>query len=123
MKYLCLAYEEEATLNALTASQWDALRRETLDYVVTLKEGRHLVSTHALQSRRTAATVRMRDGKLSVTDGPYAETKEMLGGFFLIEAPSFEEAIRLASGWPSARLGSIEVRPIQAELPLDRRYP
>jgi hypothetical protein len=71
---------------------------------------------------RTAATVRVRDGKLTTTDGPFAETKETLGGFFLVEAKDLNDAIRIASRWPSARLGSIEVRPIEASLPLDMRY-
>jgi hypothetical protein len=122
MKYLCLAYEDERTLNALSPAEWDALRRETLAYVDTLRQGGHLVITQGLQSTRTAATVRVRGGNLSVTDGPFAESKEMVGGFFLIEASDLDEAIRLASRWPSARLGTIEVRPIQEELPLERRY-
>ena len=122
MKYLCLAYEEEGTLNALGADQWDALRRETLAYVESLRQSGHLVLTHALQSARTAATVRVRGGALSVTDGPFAEAKEMVGGFFLIEARDRDEAIRVASRWPSARLGSIEVRPVEDMLPTERRY-
>jgi hypothetical protein len=122
MKYLCLACEEEQTLNALGPDEWDALRRETLAYVETLRQSGHLVITEALQSARAAATLRVRGGTLSVTDGPFAETKEIVGGFFLIEAQNLDEAIRLASRWPSARLGSIEVRPIQEGLPLDRRY-
>jgi hypothetical protein len=122
MKFLCLAYEEEQTLNALSRSEWDALRRETLDYVESLRGGGHLVLTHALQSARTAATVRVRDQRQSVTDGPFAETKEQLGGFFLVEARDLDEAIELAARWPSARLGSIEVRPIEEALREDRRY-
>jgi len=77
---------------------------------------------HALQSATTASTVRIRSGKLSVTDGPFAESKEQLGGFFLIEASDFNEAIEVAAKWPSARIGSIEVRPIEEELRMDRRY-
>ena len=123
MKFLCLACEDEQTLNSLTPGEWDALRRETLAYVETLRQRGHLVVTEALQSTRTAATVRVRGGKVSVTDGPFAETKEIIGGFFLIEARDLDEAIRLASRWPSARLGTIEVRPVQEGLPLDRRYP
>jgi hypothetical protein len=122
MKYLCFAYEEEGTLNALGAEQWAALRRETLAYVESLRQSGHLVLTHALQSVRTAVTVRVRGGDVLVTDGPFAETKEMVGGFFLIEARDREEAIRVASRWPSARLGSIEVRPVEDTLPTDRRY-
>jgi hypothetical protein len=122
MKFLCLAYEEEKKLSALSRSEWDALRRETLAYVDTLREGGHLIITHALQSARTATTVRVRNGNLAATDGPFAETKEQLGGFFLIEASDLNQAIELAGKWPSARLGSIEVRPIEEELRLDSRY-
>ena len=122
MKYLCLAYEEETTLNSLSRSEWDNLRNETLAYVETLRKSGHLMITNALQSTRTAATVRVRSGKLSVTDGPFAETKEQLAGFFLIEAKDLDEAIQVASRWPSARLGSIEVRPIEEELRPDKRY-
>jgi hypothetical protein len=122
MKYLCLAYEEEEKLNALSRSEWDALRGETLTYVEALRNSGHLIVTEALQSARTGATVRVRSGKLSMTDGPFAETKEQLGGFFLIDARDLNEAIQVASRWPSARLGSIEVRPIEEELRQDRRY-
>jgi hypothetical protein len=122
MKYLCLAYEEEKVLNDLSREEWDALRGETLAYVEILRKSGHLLLTNALQSARGAATVRIRGGERSVLDGPYAETKEQLGGFFLIEADDREEAIDVASRWPSARLGSIEVRAIEEVLPDDRRY-
>ena len=122
MKYLCLAYEEEQKLSSLSQSEWDALRGETLAYVEVLRKSGHLIVTHALQSVRTAATVRVREGGLSVMDGPFAETKEQLGGFFLIEAGDLNEATALAARWPSARIGSIEVRPIEEELRQDRRY-
>jgi hypothetical protein len=122
MKFLCFAYEEEKVLNALSHGEWDALRAETLAYVDRLRESGHLIATHALQSVRTAATVRVRAGKPLVTEGPYAETKEMVGGFFLIEARDRDGAVALAARWPSARLGAIEVRPIAEELPRDQRY-
>ena len=122
MKYLCLAYEQESVLNALSRTEWDALRGETLSYVEELRKRGHLVSTEPLQSARTATTVRVRVGKVSLTDGPFAETKEQLGGFFLITARDLNEAIQVASKWPSARLGSIEVRPIEEGLPVERRY-
>ncbi len=121
MKYLCLAYEEEKKLDDLSRDEWDALRGETLAYVETLRKSGHLILTNALQSARTAATVSVRSGELSVLDGPYAETKEQLGGFFLIEARDREEAIQVASRWPSARLGSIEVRPVEEVLSEERR--
>ena len=122
MKYLCLAYEEESRLNSLSRNEWDLLRRETLDYVEELRQGGYLLSAEPLQSTRTAATVRVRSGKLAVTDGPFAETRETLGGFFLVDARDLNEAIRIASRWPSARMGSIEVRPVEAELREERRY-
>ena len=122
MKYLCLAYEEERKLNELSHDEWLALREETLAYVETLRKAGRLILTHALQSARTAATVRVRDGERSVLDGPYAETKEQLGGFFLIEAEDLDDAVEVASSWPSARIGSIEVRPIEEELSEERRY-
>jgi hypothetical protein len=95
---------------------------ETLAYVEVLRKSGHLIVTHALQSVRKAATVRVRKGEPSVMDGPFAETKEQLGGFFLIEASDLAEATALAARWPSARIGSIEVRPIQEALPADKRY-
>jgi hypothetical protein len=122
MKYLGIAYEEERKLNELTEEEWHALRQETLDYVESLRKTGRLILTHALQSATTASTLRIRAGKLSVTDGPFTETKEQIGGFFLIQASDFAEAIQIAAKWPSARIGSIEVRPIEEELSLDRRY-
>lgn len=122
MKYLCLAYEDEATFHAMPRQEWDALRRETLDYVDTLRRDGHLISTEPLQSARTAVTVRVRDHRLTTVDGPFAETKEQLGGYFLIEARDLNEAIQIAGRWPSARLGTIEVRPLQIGLPEDARY-
>jgi hypothetical protein len=122
MKYLCLAYEEESKLETMSEHDWENLRNETLAYVEELKKNGHLVLTEPLQSVRTATTVRVRDHKVSLTDGPFAETKEQLGGFFLIEARDLNEAIQVASRWPSARFGSIEVRPIQEGLKLGNRY-
>jgi hypothetical protein len=122
MKFLCLACEEEAKLNALSPADWDALRNETLAYVDKLLKNGRLITAEPLQSARTAATVRVRDGKVTVSDGPFAETKETVGGFFLIEARDRDEAIQIAAEWPSARLGSIEVRPLEVGLPRERRY-
>lgn len=122
MKYLCMAYEEENTLNTLTKNEWELLRSETLNYVEELQRRGTLISAEALQSVRSAATVRVRRGNISVTDGPFTETKETLGGFFLINAKDLNEAIHIASQWPSARFGSIEVRPIEQELREEGRY-
>jgi hypothetical protein len=122
MKYLGIAYEEERTLNALTQSEWRELRQETLDYVEALERSGRLVLAQPLQSATRAATLRVRDGRVLVTDGPFAETKEQIGGFFLFEAASLQEALDVAAKWPSARLGTIEVRPIEEGLRVDRRY-
>jgi hypothetical protein len=122
MKYLGIAYEEERTLNALTEAEWHALRKETLDYVETLQRSGRLILAQPLQSATRAATVRVRGGRLTITDGPFAETKEQIGGFFLFEAATFQEALDVAAKWPSARLGSIEVRPVEDGLQMDRRY-
>lgn len=122
MRFLCLAYEEEQKLNALSRSKWEVLRQETLDYVEALEQAGHLIDTRPLQSATTSRTVRVRDGKRTVTDGPFAETREQLGGYFLIEAADFDEAVEIASNWPSARIGTIEVRPIEDGLRRDRRY-
>jgi hypothetical protein len=122
MKYLCLAYEEEEKLNALSRGEWDALRGETLSYVEELRNRGFMVAVEALQSVHNATTVRVRHGKVSLSDGPFAETKEQLGGFFLINARDLNEAIQVASRWPSARLGSIEVRPIEEQLREESRY-
>ena len=122
MKYLCLAYEEESKLNALSKSEWDALRSETLTYLEELRRRGYIIAVEALQSTSTATTVRVREGKVLLRDGPFAETKEQLGGFFLIKAHDLNEAIQVASRWPSARLGSIEVRPIEEKLREEGRY-
>lgn len=122
MKYICLAYEEEKKLNTLTKDEWESLKNETLEYVEELRGRGKLISAEPLQSVNNAVTVRVRNEKLSLTDGPFAETKETLGGFFLINAADLDEAIKIAARWPSARLGSIEVRPIESELREDGRY-
>jgi hypothetical protein len=122
MKFMCLAYEEEEKLTALSAAEWTALRGETIAYVDGLRKNGRLIATNALQSARTSKTVRVRSSKLLVTDGPFAETKEQIGGFFLIDAENQDEALAIAAKWPSARIGTIEVRPIEEELRADRRY-
>ncbi|HSJ25679.1 MAG TPA: YciI family protein [Longimicrobiales bacterium] len=122
MKFMCLAYEEEERLDALTLAQWHELRQETLDYVAALQSSGRLLSALPLQSARTASTVRIREGQRAVVDGPFAETKEQIGGFFLIEAADMQEAVDIAAQWPSARIGTIEVRPVEEALRLDSRY-
>src|SRR5437764_1226656 len=112
MKYLCLVYHEEEKINALPASEYDAIVDAVLEYREELRRSGHYITSSPLQSVQTATTVRVRGGKVSITDGPFAETKEQLGGFYLIEARDLNEAIRLASKMPPARVGSIEVRPL-----------
>ena len=109
-------------MNALSKSEWDELRTETLAYLEELRSRGYVLAAEALQTVRTATTVRLRGGKLALNDGPFAETKEQLGGFFLIQAQDLNEAIQVASRWPSARLGSIEVRPVEEKLTAERRY-
>jgi hypothetical protein len=122
MKFLCLAYEEQRIFDQLSPEDWQAMRQETLDYVEALRSSGQLLDARPLQSATTASTLRVRNGKLSITDGPFAETKEQIGGFFLIEASDFDEALRIAAKWPSARVGTIEVRPVEDGLRLERRY-
>jgi len=113
MKYLCLIYIEEKKLEAMAKSEWDALGGEVLAYDEELRKKGHFIVAQALQPVRAATIVRVRNGKLSTTDGPFAETKEQLGGFYLINARDLNEALHVTSKNPGARLGSIEVRPIR----------
>jgi hypothetical protein len=110
VKYLCLVYADEAKIAALARSEWDALVVENLELCEALRDSGHFVSAAPLDPVRTAATVRVRNGKLSTTDGPFAETKEQLGGYYLIEARDLNEAIQIAGRIPGARWGSVEVR-------------
>jgi hypothetical protein len=87
-----------------------------------MRQRGQLIATEPLESVHTATTVRVRDGQLMTTDGPFAETKEQLGGYFLIEAQDLDEAIAIAAEWPSARIGSIEVRPVLDRLRPSGRY-
>ena len=113
MKYLLyLVYHEEEKLDALSPAQMNALVGGCIDWVEDLEKTGHHILSAGLQSVRTATTVRHRNGKLSLTDGPFAETKEVLGGFTLINARDLNEAIQIASKFPAARLGSMEVRPV-----------
>ena len=106
MKYLCLVYGEESALQKMDDAH-------CLEYDQSIRESGHCISSEALESAATATTVRVRHGKVSITDGPFAETKEQLAGFYLIEARDLDEAVRLASKIPPAEVGSIEVRPIR----------
>jgi hypothetical protein len=117
VKYLCLVYADEKRIAALSRSEWDALVAENLDLCEELRRSGHYVSASPLDRTDTAATVRVRGGKLSITDGPFAETKEQLGGYYLVEARDLNEAIQVAARIPGARLGSVEVRRIRVHDP------
>ena len=117
MKYLCLVYLDEQAWDAMPRSDYEALTGEILDYRDELRQSGHFVASEALQRAHTATMVRVLNGKVSITDGPYAETKEQIGGFYLIDAEDLNEAIRLAAKIPSARRASIEVRPIKELTP------
>jgi hypothetical protein len=117
MKYLCLVYFQEDALDAMNGPKRDALTREALDYIDELRRRGQLMSTEALQPVQTAVSIRVRNGRFSSTDGPFAETTEQLGGFVLIEAIDLNDALQVVSRNPLARFGTIEVRPI---MPLER---
>lgn len=106
MKYLCLVYGEERKMQ-----QVDDLH--CLAFDESIRKSGHCIASEALQPVATATTVRVRDGKVSVTDGPFAETKECLAGFYMIEARDLDEAIQIAARIPPARIGSVEIRPIR----------
>jgi hypothetical protein len=113
MKYLCMVIVDEKKLKAMPKRDAQALDDESLGYDDTLRNAGHFVAAQALQAVSTAKTLRLRNGKVSVTDGPFAETKEQVGGFILIEAKNLKEAIKLAAKIPALRLGAVEVRPVQ----------
>jgi hypothetical protein len=112
MRYLCLIYDEEAKINEMSQDEGDAFMGEYFAFTDGIRQSGQYVAGEALHPVSTATTVRIRNGKLSTTDGPFAETKEQLGGFYLIEARDLNEAIQVAAKIPSARTGSIEVRPV-----------
>jgi hypothetical protein len=121
MRYLCLVYLVENEMATMSESESDACTDESLAYDEALRRSGQLILAHALERVETATTVRVRKGKLFTTDGPFAETKEQLGGFILIEARDLNDAIQAASRIPLARRGSIEVRPIKELKPSVRR--
>ena len=112
MKYLCLIYDEEAKMANMSEADANAFMGEYFAFTEGIKKSGHYVGGEALKPTQTATTVRVRNGKLSTTDGPFAETKEQLGGYYLINAKDLNDAIQVASRIPSAKLGSVEVRPI-----------
>jgi hypothetical protein len=113
MKYLCLIYDDEKKWETMSKAEADAYMGEYFAFTEGVKASGHYLGGNALQPVQTATTVRSRNGKLSTTDGPFAETKEQLGGYYLIEARDLNDALQVAQKIPSVRTGSIEVRPIQ----------
>jgi len=108
-----LIYHEEPAFDALSKAESEALVSETIEYSEALRRSGQYIASNALQPVQTATTIRTRNGRLTTTDGPFAETKEQLGGFLLIEARDLNDAIRVASTLPPGRLGCVEVRPVK----------
>ena len=113
MKYLLLIYNEQPLLDALPAGEADAMMRNCLAHADGLRSEGRLLDSQMLEDASTATSVRIRNGRVTTTDGPFAETKEQLGGFNVIEADDLDEAIRMAAEFPWARTGCVEVRPIR----------
>ena len=112
MQYLCLIYEDESYMMSRSEEEQQEIMSGYWAFTTEVKENGQHVAGEALLPTETATTVRVRDGNRVTTDGPFAETKEQLGGFYLLECKDLDEAIELASKIPSAKYGSIEVRPI-----------
>ena len=114
MRYLCLIYDDEKNASGKSKAERDAFTGEYFAFTESIRKSGHYVAGEALQPVNSATTVRVRGGKVTTTDGPFAETKEQLGGFYMIEARDLNDAIQVASRIPSARNGSVEVRPVIA---------
>ena len=112
MRYLCQVWFETSVLERMTKEEKQTLDRDSAAYDRDLEASGHMVHAEALQGPSAAVTVTVRNGEMAMTDGPFAETKEQLGGFILIEAKDLNDAIRVAAGIPLAKYGSIEVRPV-----------
>lgn len=113
MKYLCLVYQDQTTIDALSEREFEAIMNDVFDYREELRQRGYYIASSPLKPVDTATTIRVRHGEVSITDGPFAETKEQIGGFYLIEARDLNDAIRVASRMPPARFGSIEIRPLK----------
>jgi hypothetical protein len=111
MKFVCLGYIDETKFAEVTQEDGQRLMKECFAYDDELRRGGHFLGGEALDSARKAVTLRMKDGKVAVTDGPYAETKEMLGGILLLEARDLNDAIALMSKHPGVKMGPFEIRP------------
>jgi len=113
MQFLTLIYTDPERMAELPAEEFDRLMRGCFEKADALRDAGSLLGSQQLESHEAARTLRVRDGVARITDGPFAETREFLAGFNLIEADSAEEAMRIAEGFPWARFGSIEVRPVR----------
>ena len=113
MKFMLLIYNDSTMLDALPAREFDATMRDCLAHADELRQEGYLLESQMLEGAATARSVRIRNGRQAVIDGPFAETKEVLGGFNLIEASDMEEAVRIAAQFPWARTGCVEVRPVR----------
>ena len=112
MQYLCLIYQDEKEWQKLPPAESQKIMGEFFAYTDSIKKSGNHAGGNALQPTHTSTTVRVRQGKVATTDGPFAETKEQLGGYYLLNARDLNEAIQLAARIPAARLGAIEVRPV-----------
>ena len=112
MKYMLLIYHDEQVWNRHTEAERQQIYREYRQLIQELQSSGQYLAGDQLQPTTTASTVRVRDGKQMVTDGPFAETREQLGGFFMIDANDLDEATSIAARIPSARMGAIEIRPV-----------
>jgi len=112
MQYLLLIYDNEADFGKMSEAELAAMLQDYGRFTQSIQQSGNHRAGHQLQPVATASTVRIRDGKRQVTDGPFAETREQLGGFYLIEAKDLDEALAIAERVPSARIGSVEVRPL-----------
>jgi hypothetical protein len=119
MKYLLLIYENEASFAGVSEAEQGKIFQEYIDYSKGIRKSGNYIAGEALQPVSSATTVRVKNGKTLTTDGPFAETREQLGGFYMVEAKDLDEAIKLAAGIPAARTGSIEVRPIMPTPPVE----
>lgn len=112
MQYMLLIYDDERLLANLSPEEGQRMHEQYMRFTDEIRASGHYRAGDALQSVRTATTVRIRDTKTSITDGPFAETREQLGGYYLIDARDLDEALKIAARVPSAHTGSIEVRPL-----------
>ena len=112
MKYLCLIYEDYTHAPPMSKAEGEKMMGEYNNFTESIKKSGHYLGGEGLQPTSAATTIRVRNGKVGTTDGPFAETKEQLGGYYLVEAKDLNDAIQVASRIPAARNGSIEVRPI-----------